>query len=111
MIWTKACKLLWGEDWIAPLAEVLGKSRKTVERWKVGSVQIPPEVEREIQSMAPFAREDVAREYGRLLRRHARGESISDMEDWLDRYSDALILLRKKKGVSTGAAGRDRGTD
>lgn len=111
MNWTKTCKLLWGDDWIAPLAEVLDVHRKTVERWKSGAIKVPPEVEREIQSMAPFAREDVAREYGRLLRRHARGESISDMEDWLDRYSDALILLRKKKGVSTGVANRDRGTD
>lgn len=111
MIWTRACKLLWGDDWIAPAADVLGKSRKTLERWKSGAIQIPPEAEREIQALIPFAREDVAREYGKLLRRHARGESISDMEDWLDRYTDALSLLREAKGVRTGAASKDRGTD
>jgi hypothetical protein len=111
MNWTRACKLLWGDDWIAPAADVLGKSRKTLERWKAGSIQIPPEAEREIQALVPFAREDVAREYGKLLRRHAKGESISDMEEWIDKYTDALNLLRKAKGVGTGAANKDRGTD
>lgn len=111
MIWTKACRLLWGDDWIAPAADVLGKSRKTLERWKSGETPIPPESEREIQSLVPAFREDVAREYGKLLRRHARGESISDLEDWIDRYTDALSLLREAKGVRTGAASKDRGTD
>lgn len=111
MIWTEQCRKLWGSDWIAPAAEVLGKSRKTIERWKSGQIPIPPEVERQIAELMPVGRNDILRQYGRLLRRQARGESISDMEDWIDEYTDALAVLRRMKGVDVGAAKRDRGTD
>lgn len=98
MMWTDTCRTLWGDDWIAPAAEFLDVNRRTVERWKSGAVTIPPHVERRVSEI-PIP--DDPRPFGHLLRRLVRGEEIHDLQDWIDRYQDALDALRRMRELET----------
>ena len=51
MSWTDVFEALFGPDWIAPAAEVLGKNRRSIERWRSGRYPIPPEMEARIAAI------------------------------------------------------------
>ena len=34
--WEDSAHRLWGDDFIAPMSEVLGINRRTIERWRAG---------------------------------------------------------------------------
>lgn len=98
--WRDACVRLWGEHWMAPLADVLGVSRRTVERWNKGDVQIPAETEHDIANIGPSSEEPIeSRAYGELLRRHAKGESLSEIAEWVYIQQDALGTLEADIGL------------
>ena len=105
--WRKACARLWGDDWMAPLSEVLKISRRTVERWNAESHQIPERVRRDIVDLvndaeAALTKHDTTmRAYGTVLRRIARGESPSDVRAWIEHYHDALDHAVKVRGRYT----------
>ena len=95
MDWKQACVSLWGEDWIAPLSEVLKVSRRTVERWKAGTHPIPALIEGDLVALVA---ELIVREpgtpypaiYGEMMRRFSSGESQVEIVESLNLRSDAL---------------------
>jgi hypothetical protein len=97
MDWKQACVRLWGEDWIAPLSEVLKVSRRTVERWKAGTHPVPEKIERELIALVGGIAIDLSshedpynRAYGDMMRRLASGESPDAILLWLDARVDAF---------------------
>jgi hypothetical protein len=105
--WQLVCKGLWGPDWIAPLAEVLGVNRRTVERWKSGTVEIPGDVVAELARLPRLG--SATRAYGEVLRRLARGETVEDLEQDLADRRRALSHYKNERGkfrIITVVAGR-----
>ncbi|WP_024350994.1 hypothetical protein [Aurantimonas coralicida] len=84
--WQEVAERLFGSDWIAPLSEVLGVNRRTVERWRSGAVSAPDRVADEITDLARRGRDN--RNYGIMLRRAATGESPMAIRD----AAQALVL-------------------
>lgn len=90
--WQAACVKLWGEDWIAPLSEVLGVSRRTVERWRSGDSPISQQLADEIVAASMTAGNE-ARLYGAFARRLANKEWPADLEAWLVAQRRALNAI------------------
>lgn len=90
--WQAACVRLWGEDWIAPLSEVLGVSRRTVERWRSGESPISQQLVDEIVAASMMAGNE-ARLYGAFARRLANGERTLDLAAWLVAQRRTLDLI------------------
>lgn len=94
--WRKACTRLWGADWIAPLADVLGVSRRTIERWKAETIPIPERIRRDLIDLvieidaAADGHNETMRVYGSILRRLANGESPDDIRGWILDHVQAL---------------------
>lgn len=84
--WQDVAERLFGPDWIAPLSEVLGINRRTVERWRSGAVAIPERVAADIADLARRGRDN--RNYGVMLRRAASGEDPVTIRD----AAEALVL-------------------
>jgi hypothetical protein len=85
--WQEVCRRLWGDEWIAPLSEVLGINRRTAERWKAGSSVIPDAVD-EMLLVQQATPDD--REYGEVLRRIANGETLEQLNAALKLKQDAI---------------------
>jgi len=99
--WKRACEQLWGEDWIAPLADVLGVSRRTIERWKAGQMRIPSSIAEDLVSLTstlPASEVQLNRAFGSLLRRAARGEEPEDIDHWIDTVRAAAGMLKSEAG-------------
>ena len=94
--WQERCAALWGDDWIAPLADVLAVNRRTVERWRSGAIEIPSAIADEIVRLPALGGATSA--YGAMLRRMALGESVADMEDWIADHRRALLRLKSDIG-------------
>ena len=37
--WVSQAKVVWGEEWVSPMARAIGKSLRTVQRWKANALQ------------------------------------------------------------------------
>lgn len=100
LTWEDVCERLWGQDWIAPLSEVLHVNRRTVERWRSGKVEIPDDVERMIVEASP--RPMLTRELGDMLRRVANGATDRDLKKHLDDQGAAYrrILGMRQNGTT-----------
>ena len=106
--WQFACKALWGDDWIAPLSEVLAVNRRTVERWRSGEVTIPAHIAADLIKLPRLG--SATRAYGDTLRRMARGESLETIEQWIADHRRAVARARADVGrysaIAVLAAGR-----
>jgi hypothetical protein len=69
---------LWGDDWVAPLAQVLGVNRRTVERWRNGDLQIPAHIVAELVRLPRLG--SATRHYGELLLRLAAGDRLDELQ-------------------------------
>jgi hypothetical protein len=87
---------LWGEDWIAPLSEVLSVNRRTVERWKSGEIAIPKHIADDLIRLPRLG--NAQRAYGQCLRELASGLSIEEIEDRARDYRRAATRLRADIG-------------
>lgn len=96
MRWQSSCEALWGDDWIAPLSEVLAVNRRTVERWKSGDVEIPEHIAAELIRIPRIG--SAQRAYGDVLRRLARGESMDDVEQSIADQKRAVARVRADIG-------------
>lgn len=85
--WQSACEALWGDEWIAPLSEVLSVNRRTVERWRSGEVSIPLHIADDLVRLPRIG--EAQRAYGDVLRRMANGEGLDEIEDWVSHYRRA----------------------
>jgi phage terminase Nu1 subunit (DNA packaging protein) len=94
--WQKTCVALWGEDWIAPLSEVLDVNRRTVARWKVGDIQIPAHIAADIVRLPKLG--TATRAYGEILRRVAHGDTVQDIENWMADIRHALAHYQSDVG-------------
>jgi len=96
MSWQDACHALWGDNWIAPLSEVLAVNRRTVERWRSGEVQIPRHIEADLIRLPRLG--SATRAYGDILRRLARGETVDEISAWLADHRRALARYKADAG-------------
>ena len=96
MNWISACEAMWGDDWIAPLSEVLNINRRTVERWKSGEGNIPPHIAAELVKIPRIG--SAQRAYGDILRRLARGETMEDVEASIADQRRAVARVRADLG-------------
>jgi hypothetical protein len=90
------CEALWGEDWMAPLAEVLAVNRRTVERWRSGEIIIPARISDELCRLPRIG--SAQRAYGDMLRRLARGETMANIEQWIADHKRAITRLKTDLG-------------
>jgi hypothetical protein len=96
MNWRNAAVALWGDDWIAPLSEVIGVNRRTIERWNSGDGQPPDAIVADLIRLPRIG--SAQRAYGDLLRRLARGETIEELETDAAKRKRALARLRTDVG-------------
>ena len=94
--WQTSCEGLWGPDWMAPLSDVLGVNRRTVERWREGAVAIPAHISSELVRLPRIG--SAQRAYGDMLRRLARGETMDTIESDLADQRRAIHRLRADIG-------------
>lgn len=94
--WRTAAKRMWGDDWIAPLADVLQVSRRTVERWRSGRIPIPEAIARDLASLPDLGQ--ASRSYGSILRRLSTGASVSDIEADIANRRTALLKIISDRG-------------
>lgn len=99
MSWQAACEAMWGDEWIAPLSEVLAVNRRTVERWKSGEVEIPKHIAAELIKIPRIG--SAMRAYGEILRRLARGETMEDVETSIADQRRAIARVRADLGRFT----------
>ena len=111
--WQYQCEALWGDDWIAPLSEVLAVNRRTVERWRSGEVAIPAHIATDLIKLPRLG--SATRAYGEMLRRMARGEAIETIEQWMADQRRALARVRVDLGrynaIAVLASGRSQNND
>lgn len=89
MDWQDAARALWGDDWIAPLSEMLGANRRTVERWRAGEGEPRVTTAETLQMLARRSGAD-ARVMGTILRRIATGESPAAIVDEMNAMTRSL---------------------
>ena len=77
MTWQSSAAALWGDQWIAPMAEVCRINRRTIERWRAGDGEPNEVIQRDLARLALFP---YARQIGDVLRRVANGETLDDVE-------------------------------
>lgn len=100
--WQSACEALWGDDWIAPLSDVLGVNRRTVERWKSGDIDPPKSIVSELVRLPRIG--SAQRAYGDTLRRLARGETLEQIEQGVADQKRALMRVRADLGQYSAIA-------
>ena len=74
--WQRWPARLWGDDWIAPMSEVLDINRRTIERWRAGEGEPREALQNELRKLALRPE---ARAVGSVLRRLSRGETLEDI--------------------------------
>lgn len=87
--WQDAAIALWGEDWIAPLSEVLGINRRTVERWKAQE-GAPRQMMQDALAMLARRSGADARAMGDTLRRMAGGVTPQQIADEMHAITRSL---------------------
>lgn len=93
--WQDHARALWGDEWIAPMSEVLDINRRTIERWRRGDGAPADVIQR---SLARIAQRPDPHLIGDVLRRLARGETCDDIaEDYAARRA-ALQRVRDMLG-------------
>ena len=97
--WQDACEALWGDDWIAPLSEVLAVNRRTVERWKSGEIDMPAHIAAELVKLPRLG--SATRAYGETLRRLAGGETMDAIEQWIADHKRAVARVKTDLGRYT----------
>lgn len=90
--WKNAAFLLWGEEWIAPLSEVMGINRRTVERWKAGQGEPREATRQALCGLARRAGSD-ARVTGGILREMAAGECADAIRGKINAMKRALVKI------------------
>lgn len=97
--WRDDCEKLWGADWIAPLSDVLGIARRTVERWKSGAIGAPrPEIQAELRRLAAMPHPEIV---GRIVRRLAAGDTVATIAAEIEADRKALEAVAKALGTFT----------
>jgi len=89
--WIAVCERLWGDDWIQAAADVLGINRRTLERAKRDG-HLNPRLATELLALG--ADPTRGRQYGSVLRRIAKGESIESIGADLEAMKLALDQFR-----------------
>ncbi len=95
MGWQGDAQKIWGQDWIAPISEVLDINRRTIERWRAGEGAPRENLQTELRrlSMHPCARQ-----IGILLRRMANGESLDEIRADIRNYRIAINYIERELG-------------
>ena len=115
--WKDYAIRLWGDDFIAPMSDVLGINRRTIERWNAGEGAPREGLQAELRRIALRSH---ARQVGTILRRMARGETLADIradyrahmvastavEHELGRYN-AIAVLANRNEVEGEEGGED----
>jgi len=113
--WQDACSRLWGDEWIAPLSEVLAVNRRTVERWNAGDPAIRSEIAVELIRLGRRIDGDSIRPYGTILRRLANGETIPDIHAEMQGMKRAIRRyehdISQYRCIAVLAGGRPPGND
>lgn len=91
---------LWGDDFIAPMSEVFGISRRTIERWKAGRGEPPASIREDMARLARRAGVD-ARTMGAILRRYAGGATRQDVEAEIMAMRRCLAALERDRIIYT----------
>jgi len=105
--WQEAARALWGDDWIAPAADVLAINRRTLERWKAGQGEPRPALARDLISLARGLPED-RRIFGHILRRIALGETPSGIADEIAGMERALRQIKARDGLLASLRGKNK---
>lgn len=92
--WQQTAETLFGPDWIAPTAEVLRISRRTVERYRDGDSPVPGHVDAVFASEPPA--EIDSRVYGSVVRQIANGTTPEELHD---RATEILAAIAAYKAL------------
>jgi hypothetical protein len=90
--WIESARALWGDDWIAPLSEVIGANRRTVERWRASHGEPRQGTQDTLAMLARRSGQD-ARVMGAVLRRMAAGETAADIVTEINATKRSLIRI------------------
>ncbi len=93
--WQEWPQRLWGDDWIAPMSEVLGINRRTIERWRAGQGAPRLHLQQELRRLALRSE---ARAIGMVLRRLANGEQLDDIRREVRDMHTALVRVAESVG-------------
>lgn len=104
MDWQDAACALWGDDWIAPLSELLGANRRTVERWRAGEGEPRASTAETLVMLARRSGAD-ARAMGTTLRRISNGETAQDL---IDEMNATMRSLRRVETMAPQLAAMRR---
>lgn len=108
MDWQDSAQRLWGEEFIAPMSEVLMINRRTIERWKAGEGQPSNGIQVEMMRLAMRAE---SREIGTVLRRMANGTTLDEIDRDIRNQQVAARRVRTDLGkfnaISVLAAGQE----
>jgi len=105
MTWQDAARALWGDDWIAPLADVLGANRRTVERWRAGEGEPRAATTDLLARLARRSGSD-ARIMGAVLRRIADGEGPQEI---IAEMNAVMRCLKRCEAAQSDLAAMRRG--
>jgi len=95
MSWQDHAERLWGEEWIAPMSEVLDINRRTIERWRAGEGGPGHGLKVELQRLALHYN---ARATGGILRRMASGETLDDIRREIREQAVAIASIQAAIG-------------
>lgn len=90
--WQQWPERLWGDDWIAPMSEVLGINRRTIERWRAGQGEPNLRLQEELRRLGMHP---LARQMGAVLRRMAKGETVADIREDIRAMERAIVQVEK----------------
>ena len=114
-----AGQLLFGDQWMEPMARFLGVNRATIVRWRDGEMrpspgarmQLADELERRAKLMAPAANglraglgglHGLAKHEVELIGWVIGDTWIMDGDEWLAAYASPAEVLRKRVAVDLG---------
>ena len=93
--WQEWPQRLWGDDWIAPMSEVLNINRRTIERWRAGEGEPNIGLQTELRRLALRYG---ARAIGNVLRRMARGETLKEIKADIREHQIATTRIEVELG-------------
>lgn len=96
--WQEAARNLWGDDWIAPLSELIEVNRRTIERWKSGEGEPRQGIQDALVMLARRSGQD-ARVMGAVLRRMAAGETADEIMAEINAMRRSLVRIDHHKLV------------
>lgn len=99
--WQEAAQALWGDDWIAPMAEWADINRRTIERWKAGVGEPRQPLQDRLVAIARRAGTD-AQVMGSILRRMARGETADNIRAEIAAMRRSLMRIEAHHDVFMG---------